>query len=77
MWLKDVAEKPAGAGSIAGAIAGVIVAIITPLVSSCNFERNVAMEAVKGAKSADDMKARLDILCSRQFISGSNCAEKK
>ena len=51
-----------GVGAIAGAIATIAVAFITPLMTGHNFERNLAIEAMKGAKTAEDVTARLDLL---------------
>jgi hypothetical protein len=72
MGFQDFMEKPPVTGSVAGGIAGavatVVVAVIVPMMSGCNFERDLAMKTVKGAKSAEDLKQRMDFLCSRNFI---------
>jgi hypothetical protein len=73
--LEKVKEAPGATviGAVAGAIATMAVAFFTHWGAAYNFERNVTVEAVKGAKSAEDMKARLDQLCARKFMTGERC----
>jgi len=78
-------EKPAVAGGVSGGVAGalfgalatVTVAFVAPLMAGYNFERNLATEVIKGAKSADDVEARLKLLCARRFVeSDKHCPAK-
>jgi hypothetical protein len=82
MAWKEMLDKPAVAGGVAGGIAGVvgsiIVALIPPLVTAftsySSFERSIAIEALKGGgKTPADVKALLDVLCTRKFIQGDHC----
>ena len=59
-----------GIGAVLGVLGTVTVAFITPMMTAWNFDRNVVLEGIKGAKDADDLKARLDLLCERRVISG-------
>jgi hypothetical protein len=83
MALRDMLNKPgvAGgvvAGGIAGIVGSIIVALIPPLVTALtsysSFERNIAIEALKGGgKNPADVKALLDLLCTRKFIDRDHC----
>ncbi len=74
---REMLDKPgvaggAVAGGIVGLLASVLVALAPGIVSAvanyASFGRNVAIEAIKNSKNPADVKAVLDLLCARKFI---------